>query len=217
MNRFVFGIALLLASACTTPVTSDKHYPTGWPVIEDAGAECQGFVGTYENKGVAVNERGRPIEVWLSDWIGPPDPMSAGSEMIRQAFLRLSRVELALEPSLLLSSGERYRILSLRPDRPDAGEDLASGARLELVRRMDGHMVGSRSQGTGFPCRHGNLHWLQCPRKANTRSLSACSCTLALGSDGSLIGKCNAADGGILIVVPVYFSDHFWVRFKRAH
>lgn len=204
---FVPWAAALLLAACAIPVTPNDYYPAAWPNIARAGDACQGFRGTYENKGELIDERGKVESRWLSDWFGPHAPTEA-SERTRQEFRRYERVVLTLEPGLELRSGERHWIPVLEPSRQGTGAD-ALGSDPVPTSRMDGYARG------GYPCRDGHLHWLQCP-PIHQPGGGDCGCALAPGSDGSLIAKCHASLVGIFVAVPFYFSDYYWLRFRKA-
>jgi hypothetical protein len=207
LKRWVVSIIGILLVACTTTVARNEYYPASWPSIVAAGDICQDFQGTYGNKGEAVDERGGAESLWLSDWFGPYNATDT-SERTRQEFRDYERVALKLEPGLSLQSGERYWRLVVEPSRQGA-LDPALGSDAVPSRRMDGY------SGGGYPCRHGNLHWLRCPSSHQIVG-GDCNCSLALGSDGSLIANCHASLPGIFVVVPVYLSKYFWVRFDRA-
>jgi hypothetical protein len=93
-----FAIAALVAGCVTAPTfEKDKYYPTDWPSIGGSGEDCGGINGTFENKGVLVDEKGRSQEVWFTElWVAYLDL----PEDARAANARAAKVPTVVELSL---------------------------------------------------------------------------------------------------------------------
>ena len=65
-------LSIVVVGCGTFKVERDNFYPADWPDIVGAGEDCRGIEGTFENKGVLVDEKGQRREVWFTDlWPAP--------------------------------------------------------------------------------------------------------------------------------------------------
>jgi hypothetical protein len=211
----VVFLSTLFVGCGTTEVARDKFYPADWPEIVGAADDCRGIEGTFENKGVLVDEKGQRREHRFTDlWQAAvfKTPMELELEGLRAC----ERVRLTIESFTYRAtfSDEKAWRLILAPCREITRDsqvlfEPCTEIRLPVDKPYPFNQEGrepniiaycmKRSLQVGLNWGTGGLAWL-----------------LGLASDGSLLVRLESAQ--LLGIAPVIWptTEAAWARFNRV-
>lgn len=205
--RAVLSLCAIFLTACAAPVLErGTTYPASWPEIVGPSADCSAIGGTFENKGVLVDNAGQTQKVWLTSLLPMTErtPASDPRTQERLALRSCERVSLQIEivpwPERPTAKSWRIRVNPSRrigtaePERWEPCE----GFQLPIGRGWP--FEGSLAAYCG-----GNFFGLTAePGRIVPDTFEL---WLAPANDGSLVAKWTFG--------PTFSLNHVWARFVR--
>lgn len=202
-NWALWLISLLLGACTTLALDEGTTYPPGWQKTLGAGPECDGVVGTFENKGEFVDKAGKTSEAFLTSLL-PFDLERAPNIKARDAMRSCERVSLRIESTpwrAVIGPDVKHWKLVLTPARAIGTQPTMASDPCIEYRLPDGRGYPFDSQL--LPVCIGNIFALQ-----ELPAQLGYSCQkLTVDSDGALIIKLESG--------PVALSHVGWARFRR--
>lgn len=116
-------LSTLLVGCGTTEVARDEFYPADWPDVAGAGDDCRGIEGTFENKGVLVDETGQRQDIRFTDlWHAAMVKTPMESELTALRACQRVRLTIASFTYRATLSDEKALRLVMSPSREVTGD-----------------------------------------------------------------------------------------------
>lgn len=204
----------LLVGCGTTEVARDKFYPADWPDIVEAGDDCRGIEGTFENKGVLVDEKGQRQEIRFSDlWQAAMVKTPMASELTTLRACQRMRLTIASFTYRATFSDEKALRLIMSPSRKVTGDSQTgfmpcAEIRLPVDKPYPFNREGSEPAVFAY-CTKGSL---QVGLNWGTGGIAW---LLGPASDGSLLVRLEAAN--LVGIPPIVWptTKAAWARFGK--
>jgi hypothetical protein len=209
-------LSIVVVGCGTFKVERDKFYPADWPDIVGAGEDCRGIEGTFENKGVLVDEKGRRREVWFTDiWPAPAIMTPEHSHPVVKDRIELracGHVRLALESFTdrgLYSDRTALRLV-IRPSRQSARDSEAPVESCAEIRLPGNPYRRGRGGDPPFAtgCRKDSFQVTGGWGGGSSTELWF----LGLASDGTLLVRLKEIDSLFFFVL----TEDAWARFNKV-